>query len=76
MVTLKDWMTARGIGSGELARMLGITPSAVSQFVTGARPISDAFRWRFARKFGVKEAESVFSEARPEPDTSELEPAH
>lgn len=70
MTHLKQWMVEKQIGNNELARMLQVHPSAVSQFATGSRPVTNAFRWLFAREFGIEEAEAVFggAERRDTPD--------
>lgn len=68
MTLLKQWMSEKNIGNNELARILQVNPSAVSQFATGSRPVTNSFRWLFAREFGIEEAEAIFGDAESRPD--------
>ncbi|MGV1049179.1 MAG: helix-turn-helix domain-containing protein [Solirubrobacterales bacterium] len=58
---LKQWMEQNHIGNNELARKLGVSPSLISLYANGERPLSAGFKWKFLRQFGAEIASDVFN---------------
>lgn len=62
MDRLYKFMQERGFSQSELARQMGYTSELISMMLSGKRPISNSFRWRFGEVFGFEIAQQVFGE--------------
>ena len=58
---LTQWMQDRGFDFGSLAEATGDSYSSIYLMVKGQRPVNDAFKWRFAQRFGWAEAAQLFA---------------
>lgn len=56
---LAAWMEIEGMTDRQLAEKLGMDTSYIWMVRTGARDVSDGFRWRFGRVFGFDLAAKV-----------------
>ena len=60
---LNEWMKAEGLSDAQLGDLLHFDRAHVWRVRSGRRPITDGFRWMFARVFGDRVAVSVLGEA-------------
>ena len=69
---LTAWMDRNGYSMKRLADELGMSYDGVYQALIVRKRVGEAFRWRFARRFGMDVAERVFaaSESIPLPQPS------
>lgn len=68
---LESWMKEKGFNISSLAEAIGDSYSTVWFIVKGERPVNDAFKWRFALRFGYDEATRLFaSSPLPNPQSS------
>lgn len=61
---LSSWMADQKLSDRQVAEALGFDPSYVWYVRNGKRPVSDAFRWRFAEKYGYKAAYDLFDKEK------------
>jgi len=59
---LLAWLEKQKMPQAELARQLGFSEIYVWKISSGDKPITDAFKWRFAQTFGFDVAEQLFGE--------------
>lgn len=59
---LEAWMKDKGFNITSLSEAIGDSYSTVWFIVKGERPVNDAFKWRFAQRFGYDEATRLFTQ--------------
>lgn len=64
---LTTWMQSNGHTNCSLAMAMGYSYEYIYKLTTGERPVTEGFRWRFARTFGWEEVQRVFGDAESEP---------
>ena len=62
---LIEWMQLNGHTNSSLAAAMGYSYEYIYKLAAGERPVTEGFRWRFAKTFGWEEAQRVFGEALP-----------
>ena len=69
---LSAWMDHNDYNMKRLADELGMSYDGVYQALTVRKRVGEAFKWRFAQRFGMDVAERVFaaSESIPLPQPS------
>ena len=60
MDKLNAWQQIEGLSDAQLAKMLSVDRSYIWQMRTGKRAVTDAIKWRFARRFGYELAVKLF----------------
>jgi transcriptional regulator with XRE-family HTH domain len=59
---LQSWLETNHMKQNDLARDLNVSEALVSRVMSGERPATGTFRWRFAEQFGYDTAQTVFGE--------------
>lgn len=62
---LRDWMNRNEMSNTQVAKRMGIGRELVWRFVTGERPVTERFKWRFVETFGIDAAIEVFGDSIP-----------
>lgn len=65
MNQLRSFLSERNMTQTELAERLDFRSSYISMIISGKRPLTDTFRWRFMQAFGADPANSVLEQSEP-----------
>lgn len=59
---LQAFLSENEMHYSELARAVGVSANYVYRILVGNRPVSDAFRYKFAERFGWRAAKDVLGD--------------
>lgn len=72
---LGNWMREQGLNSPGLADRMGYDRTYIFRLLTGERPVTAAFKWKFLETFGAGPTNEVFYGRKPEPSHTESQAA-
>lgn len=58
---LRKWLAEREMSIADMARQMDWQYVYTANIVSGIRPVTDRFRWRFGEVFGFDEAQRVLA---------------
>lgn len=67
---LGAWMKAQGLNSSSMADKMGYDRTYIFRLLTGERPVTAAFKWKFLEAFGTAPTNAVFYGRQPDPQTA------